>query len=438
MDNLSHGASRVSFRSLGGRRKIRRIANGVQLPRLRREDRVASLIAKLTDAKERAEAANRAKSTFLSTMCHEIRTPMNAILGMANRLRRIGASPAQVECLETIDTASRHLLDIINKVLEFSKIEAGRLVLEEAPLGVVDLTDKVCSLVSESARSKGISLQVECDTFPSNLHGDSTRLCQALLNYLTNAIKFTGGGNVTLRARLQEETPQAVLVRFEVEDTGIGIPSEVLPRLFKDFEQADRSTARDYGGTGLGLAITSRLAELMGGGVGVQSSPGVGSLFWLTVRLSKHAIRSDSQPVDIDPEPVLRERFSGKRILVVEDDPVSSVVMRCLLEETGLVVDTAEDGFQAIRMVCDTMYSAILMDMHIPGLSGLAATRQIRTLAGYQSVPILAMTASVFDEDKARSIEAGMNDLLPKPFSPKLLYSSLLRWLDAATASSAD
>ena len=145
MDNLFHSASRVSYRSLGRARKIRRVANGVQLPRLRRDDRVASLIAKLTDAKERAEAANRAKSTFLSTMCHEIRTPMNAILGMANRLRRIGASPAQVECLETIDTASRHLLDIINKVLEFSKIEAGRLVLEEAPLSLVDLTDKVCS-----------------------------------------------------------------------------------------------------------------------------------------------------------------------------------------------------------------------------------------------------------------------------------------------------
>jgi len=175
---------------------------------------------------------------------------------------------------------------------------------------------------------------------------------------------------------------------------------------------------------------------LMGGGVGVQSSPGVGSLFWLTVRLSKHAIRNDSQPVDIDPEPVLRERFSGKRILVVEDDPVSSVVMRCLLEETGLVVDTAEDGFQAIRMVCDTMYAAILMDLHIPGLSGLAATRQIRNLAGYQSVPILAMTASVFSEDKARSIEAGMNDLLPKPFSPKLLYSTLLKWLEASSGSS--
>jgi CheY-like chemotaxis protein len=284
--------------------------------------------------------------------------------------------------------------------------------------------------MAELARTKGVSLQVVCDSFPSSLHGDSTRLQQALLNYATNAIKFTHQGSVTLRALLQEETPQEVVVRFEVQDTGIGIPPEILPRLFTAFEQADSSTSRQYGGTGLGLAITGRLAEMMGGNVGVESSPGVGSTFWFTARLKKNTRHVDPSVIESDAERSLHDRFKGSRILVVEDEPVSRLVIRTLLEEAGLIVDTAEDGIDAIRMAGETMYAAVLMDMQMPRLNGLAATGQIRNLTGYQSIPILAMTANVFAEDKARSFAAGMNDFLPKPFSPDLLYSILLKWLE--------
>jgi len=430
MDELTHRAFRMSYLSQRGTRKIQRIpADATESPSCR-EETIASLIARLTEAKEEAEAANAAKSAFLATMSHEIRTPINAILGMANVLRSGGVSPEQAEHLDKIDTASRYLLDIINKVLDLSKIEADRFVLEELPVYVDALTDNARTLVAELARSKGIFLRVECDAFPPHLHGDSTRLQQALLNYLTNAIKFTREGSVTLRALLQEETPESIVVRFEVQDTGIGIPSEILPRLFEPFEQADRSTSRQYGGTGLGLAITSRLVEMMGGNVGVQSCSGVGSTFWFTARLKKISTQADAKTPEIDAEQSLYDRFKGKRILVVEDDPVSRLVARSLLEETGLIVDTAEDGMQAVRIAGETMYAVILMDMQIPGLNGLAATQQIRNLAGYRSVPILAMTANVFTEDKAKSLEAGMDDFLPKPFCPDLLYSTLLRWLE--------
>ena len=382
------------------------------------------------EAKEAADAANLSKSTFLANMSHEIRTPMNGILGMANILRRDGLTPQQMERLDKIDSAAQHLLHIINDILDISKIEAGKFGIEETSVSISSILTNVSSILSERAKAKGISLVVEPIYLPPNLYGDPTRLQQALLNYATNAIKFTERGSVTLRTLKLEETLESVLVRFDVVDTGIGIPSETLTRLFSTFEQADNSTSRKYGGTGLGLAITRRLAELMGGEAGVGSSLGIGSTFWFTARLKKGEPEEISQSaMHSDPEKAIRELYQGNRILVVDDDPMNREVAQIQLEATGLIIDIAQDGEEAITMAREFNYVAILMDMQMPNVDGLEATRQIRLLPGYRRTPIIAMTANAFAEDKSRCIDAGMNDFLIKPFDPDTLFSTLLRAL---------
>ena len=534
--------------------------------------------AELIRSRDEAQADSQAKSAFLANMSHEIRTPMNAIIGLAHLMRRDSRDALARDRIDKLSAAAQHLLQLISDILDLSKIEAGKLALEDASFSVDAMLARTCEMVADRARGKGIELVLDADHLPQRLIGDATRLSQALLNLLSNAVKFTDHGWVRVRAEpVQTAADGRLLVRFEVRDTGIGIQPARQAALFSAFEQADSSTSRRYGGTGLGLALTRNLAQLMGGEAGLHSVPGEGSSFWFTAWLRPDAQHPETAPppslrglrallvddlaesrialrdqlellglqVDIEPsgpaalsrvrqtlrrgdahdllvidwrmapmdgietrrqlglllgsrlppsllitayddpamrvaarevgfnavllkpisastlhdalirivqsqvdllplekvspsaaEAALLQRAQGARVLVVDDNPINLEVAAALLQAVGLVVIQAGGGEQAVALATaaapDEQPDLVLMDVQMPGLDGLAATRQIRQLTAPTSarrLPILAMTANAFGEDRSACLGAGMDDHIAKPVDPQRLYSLLLRWL---------
>ena len=401
------------------------------------EGELRSANAQLEEAIQSAKAAAAAKSEFLANMSHEIRTPMNAILGFTRHLLHEIETPEHLDKINKIDRSVSHLLQLINDILDMAKIDSGKLELSPAVFSLREVLDDALVLASTQVKGKNIELRLlkEPDVvIPDYLFGDSLRLSQCLINYLSNAIKFTDTGSVTVRPILERQNGTNIVVRFEVEDTGIGIASECLSRLFSSFEQADASVTKKYGGTGLGLALTKKISELMGGQVGAESTVGKGSRFWFTASFDvaeNNGNNAHEYEVSNDVViSILTKKFKGARLLLAEDQELNQEVLQLMLDEVNLTMDIAENGEVAVRMASEKRYDLILMDMQMPVMDGLTATGGIRNLPGYQKIPVIALTANAFDVDREHCMAAGMNDFLAKPMTETILFSTLLKWLE--------
>jgi two-component system sensor histidine kinase/response regulator len=394
------------------------------------------LQAQLQTTRDEAEAANRAKSAFLANMNHEIRTPLNAVIGLTHLMALDTTEPRQRDRLAKIDAAAQQLLRVLHDILDLSRIEAGKLTLQERDISVQAVIRQTADLLNASAQRKGLALRVDIGTLPTLLRGDAARISQLLMNLLSNAIKFTDQGWVRVQARITQSQAHRVQLRFDVQDTGVGIAPERQADLFSSLEQGDSSTTRRHGGTGLGLALVRQLAQAMGGEVGCTSSVGQGSTFWARIWLARtpQAVASP-QPCPHDRRTAGRGRLDdalgrlrlshrGRQVLLVDDNPVNREFASDLLTLAGLRVVLAGDGQTALDLAAAGPIDLVLMDLGLPGLGGLGTARALRRQG--MTMPIIAMTTHAASDDRQASLEAGMTGHIGKPLQPAALYESVL------------
>jgi signal transduction histidine kinase/CheY-like chemotaxis protein len=390
------------------------------------EKEYTAVNSSLKQTKEVAEKAAQAKSDFLSTMSHEIRTPMNAVIGFTNLLQELSPTPEQAEYLKLLKFSAENLLVLINDILDFNKIEAGKIEFEEADYNLKDLINNIRLSLSQNANEKNIKVEFFFDNnLPPMVKGDSTRFGQILTNLINNAIKFTHEGSVTIRASLNSRLADRTVIDFEVADTGIGIEEEKLEHIFESFTQAAADTTRKFGGTGLGLAITRKLLEMMGSEINVKSEFGKGSVFYFTLSM-KNSVQHTISETNNQPG-IKQKSLSGLKILIADDNHINIIMIKQFMKAWDIECDTAKNGVIALELVKVNHYQLVLMDLEMPEMDGYQCTAEIRRLPGdfFKNLPIIALTASSIPDIKDKAYIAGMNDFVNKPFNPNELYRKI-------------